>query len=79
MLVVLCGMEGYAEFLDGKWLEKIMEWQNLYGCYESLPQNITKRTSFVIDFGCSDHSTGLGAAALALHLRFLLWPNIYIY
>ncbi|KAG5895893.1 hypothetical protein JTB14_000507 [Gonioctena quinquepunctata] len=70
--VVLCGMEGYSEFLNGKWLSQILKWQNKHGCYESIARNISKRTSTIIDYGCSDHSTGLGAAALALFYRYLL-------
>ncbi|XP_018561138.1 UPF0764 protein C16orf89 homolog [Anoplophora glabripennis] len=68
--VVLCGMEGYAEFLNHKWLKRIIEWQNPHGCYESVKQSVTRRTSFQVDYGCSDHTTGLGAAALALYLRY---------
>lgn len=77
-IVVLCGMEGYAEFLNTNWLKHIMQWQNPHGCYESVRHNITRRTSFQVDFGCSDHTTGLAAAALALHLRYLL-NNIFMY
>ncbi|KAJ8959046.1 hypothetical protein NQ318_022301 [Aromia moschata] len=74
--VVLCGLEGYAEFLDQRWLNEILSWQNPFGCYESMQRNVTKRTTFTIDFGCSDHTTGLAAAVLALHLRFIDWPNV---
>ncbi|KAJ8923299.1 hypothetical protein NQ315_001857 [Exocentrus adspersus] len=69
--VVLCGMEGYAEFFNTKWINSIMHWQDPHGCYESIGHNLSKRTSFAVDFGCSDHTTGLGAAALALHLRYV--------
>ncbi|XP_050506332.1 UPF0764 protein C16orf89 homolog [Diabrotica virgifera virgifera] len=72
--VLLCGMEGFAEFLNKPWLETIIKWQNPQGCFESVSkefQNIQKRSSHLVDFGCSDHSTGLGAAVLALFLKCL--------
>lgn len=65
-------MEGIEEFLKEKWLIKILEWQNPHGCYESIAKVKSKRTSNIIDFGCSDHSTGLGAAAISLYLRYQL-------
>lgn len=71
-LVLLCGMLGIKEFLNGYWMHKILEWQTPYGCYESLSKMKSKRTSNIIDQGCTDHSTGLGAATIALYLRFLL-------
>ncbi|CAH1116875.1 unnamed protein product [Phaedon cochleariae] len=74
--VVLCGMEGYEEFLNDTWLSELLHWQNPHGCFASIAKdrirNKTKRTSTTIDHGCSDHSTGLGAAVLALFLRYLM-------
>ncbi|XP_074034679.1 UPF0764 protein C16orf89 homolog isoform X2 [Leptinotarsa decemlineata] len=68
--VVLCGMEGYSEFISEEWISEVIRWQNPHGCYESIAKNKSKRTSTLIDYGCSDHSTGLGAAALALYYRY---------
>ncbi|RZC37687.1 uncharacterized protein BDFB_005972 [Asbolus verrucosus] len=70
ILVVLCGLEGYAEFLNENWKDEILSWQTPFGCYKSEDQSDFKRSSNVISFGCTDHATGLGAAALALNLRF---------
>lgn len=70
--VLLCGMGGIEEFLNKKWFYKILQWQKPHGCYQSIAKHNSKRTSNIIDFGCSDHSTGLGAATVALYLRYYL-------
>ncbi|KYB25964.1 UPF0764 protein C16orf89 [Tribolium castaneum] len=70
--MVFCGLEGHSEFLTTNWRKKILEWQLPVGCFKSNKDSNFKRTSNVITYGCTDHTTGLGAAALALHLRFLL-------
>ncbi|XP_057663404.1 UPF0764 protein C16orf89 [Diorhabda carinulata] len=74
--VVLCGIEGYGEFFKEKWLDVMLKWQNSHGCYESIPiyKIRNKRTSHTINYGCSDHATGLGAAALALYFKYLFIP-----
>ncbi|KAJ3655510.1 hypothetical protein Zmor_014638 [Zophobas morio] len=75
--MTLCGLEGYSDFLSEKWRREVLEWQSPFGCYHSEGGNL-KRSSNVIGFGCTDHSTGLGAAAMAVNLRFLLqeYPSI---
>lgn len=69
-------MQGFEEFLIHKWRRKIVEWLKSEGCYESdaedLEENYKKRSANILKFGCTDHTTGLGLAALALNLRYLL-------
>lgn len=75
ILVFFCGLEGYEEFFEKKWLIQILSWQNPHGCYQSTAQLSprVKRTSNVIDYGCSDHTTGLGMATISLYLNYLLY------
>ncbi|XP_068914797.1 UPF0764 protein C16orf89 homolog [Tenebrio molitor] len=70
--MVLCGIEGFSEFLGEKWRNEVVSWQTEFGCYGRGGGSVDKRSTNVIAYGCSDHTTGLGAAALALHLRFAL-------
>ncbi|CAH0563351.1 unnamed protein product [Brassicogethes aeneus] len=69
--ILLCGQEGFAEILKPHWLSEILTWQQPQGCFKSITSTRMTRSSNVIAFGCSDHSTGLGSGVLALYLRFL--------
>ncbi|CAH1978281.1 unnamed protein product [Acanthoscelides obtectus] len=74
--VVLCGYEGYTEFLQNKWLYYILKSQRSSGCFpafldDSLKTRM-KRNSNTLDDGCVDHTTGLGAAVLALHYNYII-------
>lgn len=74
--VVLCGMEGFTEFLQKPARASMIQWQHSVGCYGSTVQQKparepTKRSSVLMTYGCDSHMTGLGAAALALNLRYL--------
>ncbi|XP_017772152.1 PREDICTED: UPF0764 protein C16orf89-like [Nicrophorus vespilloides] len=72
--VLFCGMRGFDEFLNAFVLDKLFAWQNDEGCYrsEGYWNSIEIRTTNLISYNCTDHSTGLGVAALALHLVHLL-------
>ena len=67
-------MEGFGEFLTPRWRHLVVEWQEVQGCYkrDDLTEEINKRNTNTVEFGCADHTTGLGFAALALNLRYLL-------
>lgn len=69
-------MEGFEEFLTDKFRGLILEWKSPYGCYYPDYKNIAKRTANRIDFGCTDHATGLGAAVLALNLRYVIEKDL---
>lgn len=79
VVVVLCGLEGVSEFLIAKWQEEIVRWQTPQGCYQPhvnlIRKYVCKRTSNFVAFGCTDHTTGLGVAALSLSLRYNLSKN----
>ncbi|KAF5277225.1 hypothetical protein FQR65_LT03931 [Abscondita terminalis] len=72
--VVLCGFEGFAEFLSREWMEHILRVKSSYGCYGTFTSAsvFEKREANLIKHNCIDHTTGLGAAALSLFLRFLI-------
>ncbi|KAK9703246.1 protein of unknown function (DUF4735) [Popillia japonica] len=73
--VVLCGMEGFSEFMSSSWRRKIRNWQTGHGCYTPEDKNLDplkKRTTNIIEFGCADHTTGLALAALSLNLRYIM-------
>lgn len=76
ILVLFCGLEGYEEFLISGFRSLVLKWKSPYGCYKPDYVNFTKRTANRIDFGCTDHATGLGAAALALNLKYLLQKTV---
>ncbi|XP_058810643.1 UPF0764 protein C16orf89 homolog [Phymastichus coffea] len=76
--ILLCGMEGYADFLSNHYENLIMNWQHPSGCYSGLRYSPHFQQSFKMrkrrsgnftDFGCVNHATGLGAAVLALFIR----------
>ncbi|XP_012063458.1 PREDICTED: UPF0764 protein C16orf89 homolog [Atta cephalotes] len=71
--VVLCGMEGYYEFVDKHYEDIILSWSHWSGCFGvielSNEHQITRRSSSIIDFGCDNHTTSLAAASLAVFIR----------
>ncbi|XP_044252684.1 UPF0764 protein C16orf89 homolog isoform X2 [Tribolium madens] len=70
---LLCGYEGYADFLKFEWLEKILQVQHDSGCFPVRVQNRRrKRETNEFEDGCADHTTGLGAAVLSLYLNYLI-------
>lgn len=84
-LVLLCGYEGFMEFMPRKWMEHVLSIQTNDGCFGIfLKQNSQKnelrrkkREANLMKYGCLDHTTGLGAAVLSLFLRLLdERPNI---
>lgn len=73
-------MEGFSEFFQNEWTTSITSWQTQEGCYKENKTQIdgtsnvvNSRSANVITFGCTDHATGLGVAALAVNLRYILW------
>lgn len=66
-------MEGYGEFLKLSWMESILNSQAPEGCYGDGSSNKgrAKREANSIEYGCVDHTTGLGASTLSAYLRFL--------
>lgn len=50
---------GFAEFLDARWIETIVNAQQMEGCWWWRPE----------DPGCNDHASGMAAWVLALWLR----------
>ncbi|XP_019698442.1 uncharacterized protein LOC105186400 [Harpegnathos saltator] len=72
--IVLCGMEGYHEFVDKHYQDLILNWPHQSGCFFnelrfSEKRQISRRSSSITDFGCDSHTTGLGAASLAIFIR----------
>lgn len=79
---LLCGMSGYAAFIDEDTAKRIVQWQVIEsGCFEyfdgSLPNRIyddsrtkrVQRSAVVLKDNCSDHMTGLAAATLGLFAK----------
>lgn len=75
----MCGSEGFLEFMNSKWRNKIITWGSDYGCYRPESDTFSKRSANYVKFGCTDHATGLGAAALALNLRYVLHYLYHLY
>ncbi|XP_011881016.1 PREDICTED: UPF0764 protein C16orf89 homolog isoform X2 [Vollenhovia emeryi] len=73
--IVLCGMEGYCEFVDKHYEDIILTWPHQSGCFGihsfrfANGHKVTRRESSRTDFGCTNHMTGLGAGTLALFIR----------
>ncbi|KAG5874149.1 hypothetical protein JTB14_029459 [Gonioctena quinquepunctata] len=74
--IVLCGYEGYAEFFRNEWLYFILKSQRNTGCFPAVlrdkRKSKIKRNINIFEDGCADHTTGLGAAALALYYNFIV-------
>ncbi|XP_018564079.1 UPF0764 protein C16orf89 homolog [Anoplophora glabripennis] len=80
--VLLCGYEGYIDFLKSKWLIYILKSQKKSGCFpaslgDPLKSRIKRDTNILPD-GCADHTTGLGAAVLSLYYNFIIKGNVSI-
>lgn len=79
LLALLCGMSGYAAFIDEYTSLDILRWQVIEsGCFQyyddGLFNNNTnsekiKRTATFSEDNCSDHMTGLGAAIFGLFAK----------
>ncbi|XP_014227908.2 UPF0764 protein C16orf89 homolog [Trichogramma pretiosum] len=75
--ILLCGMEGYLNFLGRHYEQLLLDWQHPSGCYSgvkysldaTLKRRYYRRSGSFVDYGCVNHATGLGAAALALMIR----------
>nr|XP_050852825.1 uncharacterized protein LOC127065040 isoform X2 [Vespula vulgaris] len=76
--VVLCGSEGYLEFMDKHYEDLILSWSHPSGCYSAFGYasiyiyiygEFIPKSNMNTDFGCDSHATGLGAASLALFIR----------
>lgn len=71
--VLLCGFNGFAEFLEERWIQNIVKWQNSSsGCYEYHSDYRQKRSMLILPDNCSDHMTGLAAATISMFARILL-------
>lgn len=79
--VLLCGFNGYAEFLEERWIENIIKWQSpTNGCYEYHSEcdrnesgsSRRRRSMIILQDNCSDHMTGLAAATMGMYTRILL-------
>lgn len=74
---LLCGLNGFAEFVEENWIEKIVSWQNeTTGCYEyfgryPIESERRKRSVQVLDDNCSDHMSGLAAGLFGLLAKIL--------
>jgi hypothetical protein len=69
---LLCGYEGYADFLKLDWLGKILKVQHDSGCFPVHVKARTRRETNEWKDGCADHTTGLGAAILSLYLNYVV-------
>lgn len=70
--VLLCGFNGFAEFLEERWIRNIVKWQSSSGCYEYHSYNRQKRSMVILPDNCSDHMSGLAGAAISMFSRILL-------
>ncbi|KAK4874235.1 hypothetical protein RN001_013595 [Aquatica leii] len=71
--IVMCGYEGFEEFMTTEWMEHVLKIQSPHGCFGTSTSSsvFEKREANLIKHNCIDHTSGLGAAALSLFLRFL--------
>ncbi|XP_020300288.1 UPF0764 protein C16orf89 homolog isoform X2 [Pseudomyrmex gracilis] len=70
--ILLCGMEGYYEFVNKRYKDLILSWQDQAGCFSlryDEEHKISRRAASIIDFGCNNHMTGLAAGVLGLFIR----------
>lgn len=70
--VLLCGFNGFAEFLEERWIQNVVKWQSSSGCYEYHGYYRQKRSMVILPDNCSDHMTGLAAATISMFTRILL-------
>ncbi|XP_035219961.1 UPF0764 protein C16orf89 homolog [Stegodyphus dumicola] len=77
----LCGLWGFKDFYKRKWVENILEWQSLSGCYDRQARwfcsdNHTqtklrfKRREQLLKDGCFSHKTAVALLALSVIIRF---------
>lgn len=91
-LALLCGMSGYLTFIDEMIAKQIDQWQIKTGphsgCFEYfdglLSTDVTskkklKRDANHLTSNCSDHMTGLAAAAYGLFAKITIhfYVNVY--
>lgn len=70
--MVLCGYEGYAEFLSKDWIEHVLQKQNEeLGCFSEKDIKRAKRDTNTLKNGCVDHLSGVGMALYGLVIRYL--------
>lgn len=75
--VALCGMEGFAEFVQKKYILYTLEKQQPEGCYEDNPKRKRiQRETKSMSHGCNSHTTGLGVSVLSLTLRSLFEVSV---
>lgn len=77
----LCGLSGFVTFLDEQVISEIVQWQvPETGCYEYFDGDLDeeneetvsvkrKRNAVLLSGNCSDHMTGLAAAAFGLFVK----------
>ncbi|KAF2889853.1 hypothetical protein ILUMI_16320 [Ignelater luminosus] len=78
--ISVCGLEGYAEFLQKRYLEHVLQQQNKFGGFgvkevdlkELARKQRIKKESNRMMYGANNHTTGLATEVLALYIRFLL-------
>lgn len=79
-LALLCGINGYAAFIDESTVRDVVQWQVIEsGCFEyfdgALPDDNDdgtkklKRDAVLLKDNCSDHMTGLAAATFGLFAK----------
>ncbi|XP_076257181.1 UPF0764 protein C16orf89 homolog isoform X2 [Rhynchophorus ferrugineus] len=78
---LLCGYEGYIDFIQNEWLYYIIKTQKNNGCFtdvvgDNLKSRIKKSMIYFED-GCNDHSTGLGAAVLGLYYNYIIKNELF--
>lgn len=72
LAVALCGMEGFTEFVQKKYILYALEKQHPEGCFGYNPKRQRiPRESKSMSHGCNSHTTGLGVSVLGLTLRSL--------
>ncbi|EZA51505.1 hypothetical protein X777_09849, partial [Ooceraea biroi] len=72
--ILLCGIEGYSEFVNKRYEDLILSWPHSSGCFSSFTKSLEKhkvarRSTRLTDFGCDSHMTGLAAASLSIFVR----------
>lgn len=87
-LALLCGITGHLAFIDENIARETVQWQVAEtGCYAyfdgTLPSandetNRTKRHAAILQNNCSDHTTGVSAAAFGLYAKVAQYFNAQI-
>ncbi|XP_050298579.1 UPF0764 protein C16orf89 homolog [Anthonomus grandis grandis] len=74
--VLLCGYEGFQEFIQSNWLFYVLKSQRPSGCFSDdltdKKKSRLRRDLTYFEDGCNDHTTALGAAVLALYYNFVV-------